>query len=290
MKRFLLAAVAFLAFTGLRAQVVVLNDNMWASRLAELHATVVDSLSNEPVPYASFYVIPEKDTTITNFTLTDAEGKAKLEEVPYGRYTLHVDMMGYRPVTKTRYFRDRWVDLGTIRLVVDEHYLDAAVVTDKGNPVTVKGDTLEYNASSFYVGSNAMLKDLLKKMPGIEVSDDGTVKVNGEPVDKITVGGKTFFFNDKSAALNNLPAAVVDKIRVTDRASESTRSTGIEDGSKEKVMDVVLKRNTRKDGSGTSRPKEVLPWYPSRKANSGMTGASCTAATSWCRAIRKRIR
>ena len=265
MKRILLTATAFLAFTGLHAQVVVLNDNMWASRLAELHATVVDSLSNEPVPYASFYVIPEKDTTITNFTLTDAEGKAKLEEVPYGRYTLHVEMMGYRPVIKTRYFRDRWVDLGTIRLVVDEHYLDAAVVTDKGNPVTVKGDTLEYNASSFYVGSNAMLKDLLKKMPGIEVSDDGTVKVNGEPVDKITVGGKTFFFNDKSAALNNLPAAVVDKIRVTERASESTRATGIEDGSKEKVMDVVLKKEYEKGWFGNIAAKGGTTLVPKQE-------------------------
>ena len=265
MKKLLISACALLAGLGLRAQVVVLNDNLWVTRLAEIQATVVDSLTHEPVPYASFYVIPEKDTTITNFTLTDPEGKAKLEEVPYGRYTLHVEMMGYRPVVKTRYFRDRWVDLGTIRLVVDEHYLDAAVVTDKGNPVTVKGDTLEYNASSFYVGSNAMLKDLLKKMPGIEVSDDGTVKVNGEPVDKITVGGKTFFFNDKSAALNNLPAAVVDKIRVTDRASESTRSTGIEDGSKEKVMDVVLKKEYEKGWFGNIAAKGGTTLVPKRE-------------------------
>ncbi len=265
MKRFLLTAVTLLAFTALRAQVVVLNDNMWVSRLSEIHATVVDSLSNEPVPYASFYVIPEKDTTITNFTLTDPEGKAKLEEVPYGRYTLHVEMMGYLPVIKTRYFRDSRVDIGTIRLVVDEHYLDAAVVTDKGNPVTIKEDTLEYNASSFHVGSNAMLKDLLKKMPGIEVSDDGTVKVNGEPVDKITVGGKTFFFNDKSAALNNLPAAIVDKIRVTDRTSESTRATGIEDGSKEKVMDVVLKKEYEKGWFGNIAGKGGTTLVPKQE-------------------------
>ena len=265
MKRLLLSACAVLACLGLRAQVVVLNDNMWATRLSEIHATVVDSLSNEPVPYASFYVVPDKDTTITNFTLTDPEGKAKLEDVPVGRYILHVEMMGYRPVVKNRYFRERREDLGTIRLVVDEHFLDAAVVTDKGNPVTIKQDTLEYNASSFQVGSNAMLKDLLKKMPGIEVGDDGTVKVNGEAVDKITVGGKTFFFNDKSAALNNLPAAVVDKIRVVDRESESTRATGLQDGSKEKVMDVVLKKEYEQGWFGNLSAKGGTTLVPEKE-------------------------
>ena len=105
MKKLLISACALLAGLGLRAQVVVLNDNLWVTRLAEIQATVVDSLTHEPVPYASFYVIPEKDTTITNFTLTDPEGKAKLEDVPLGRYTLHVEMMGYRPVVKSRYFR-----------------------------------------------------------------------------------------------------------------------------------------------------------------------------------------
>ena len=227
---------------GARAQVFILNDNVFQGRMSEIKATVLDSLTNEPVAYASVYVIPSKDTVITNFTLTDAKGEAKLDEVPYGSYVFHVEMMGYLPFVRERYFREDEVDMGTIRLQVDEQFLQAATITDVGNPIVVKKDTVEFNASSFRVGANAMLRDLLKRMPGMEITEDGKVKFNGEEIDKLTVGGRTFFFNDQSTALNNLPAAVVDKIRVIDRESEETRASGIQDGTREKVLDVALKK------------------------------------------------
>ena len=235
---------------GARAQVFILNDNVFQGRMSEIKTVVLDSLTNEPVAFASVYVIPSKDTTITNFTLTDAKGEAKLEEVPYGSYVFRVEMMGYRPFVKERYFREEEVDLGTIRLQVDEHFLQAAVVTDVGNPIVIKQDTVEFNASSFRVGANAMLKDLLKRMPGMEITEDGKVKFNGEEIDKLTVGGRTFFFNDQSTALNNLPAAVVDKIRVIDRESEETRASGVQDGTREKVLDVALKKEYEKGWFG----------------------------------------
>ena len=227
---------------GARAQVFILNDNIFQGRMSNIKTAVLDSLTNEPVAFASVYVIPSKDTTITNFTLTDAKGVATLEEVPYGSYVLHVEMMGYKPFVKERYFREEEVDMGTIKLKVDENFLEAAKVTDVGNPIVVKKDTVEFNASSFRVGANAMLKDLLQRMPGMEITEDGKVKFNGEEIDKLTVGGRTFFFNDQSTALNNLPASIVDKIRVIDRESEQTRASGLQDGNREKVLDVALKK------------------------------------------------
>ncbi|MBP5333762.1 MAG: outer membrane beta-barrel protein [Bacteroidales bacterium] len=235
-----------------RAQVFIINDNIFQGRMSEIKTTVLDSLTNEPVGFASVYVIPSKDTTITNFTLTDAKGEAKLDEVPYGSYVFHVEMLGYKPFVKERYFRDRQVDMGTIRLQVDEQFLQAAVVTDVGNPIVIKKDTVEFNASSFRVGANAMLKDLLKRMPGMEITEDGKVKFNGEEIDKLTVGGRTFFFNDQSTALNNLPASVVDKIRVIDRESEQTRASGLQDGQREKVLDVALKKEYEKGWFGNA--------------------------------------
>ena len=235
---------------GARAQVFILNDNIFQGRMSDIKATVLDSLTNEPVAFASVYVIPAKDTTITNFTLTDTLGVAKLEEVPFGNYVFHVEMMGYKPFVKERYFRNEEVDMGTIRMQVDEHFLQAATVTDVGNPIVVKKDTVEFSASSFRVGANAMLKDLLKRMPGMEITEDGKVKFNGEEIDKLTVGGRTFFFNDQSTALNNLPAAVVDKIRVIDRESEQTRASGLQDGNREKVLDVGLKKEYEKGWFG----------------------------------------
>ena len=235
---------------GTRAQVFIINDNITSGRLSKVSGSVVDSLTNEPVAYASFYVIPAKDTTISNFTLTDAEGKATLEDVPYGNYIFRVEMLGFKPYVKEKYFRDREVDMGTIKLQVDEKYLEAAVVKDVGNPIVIKKDTVEFNASSFQVGTNAMLKDLLKRMPGMEITDDGKVTFNGEAIDKLTVGGRTFFFDDQSTALNNLPASIVDKVRVIDRESEKTRDTGLQDGSREKVLDVGLKKEYEKGWFG----------------------------------------
>ena len=232
------------------AQVVILNDNVLSGRMSEIKATVLDSLTQEPVSFASVYVIPAKDTTITNFTLTDAQGKAKLNEVPYGSYVFHVEMMGYKPFVKERFFRERQIDLGTIQLQVDEQFLQAATITDVGNPIVIKKDTVEFNASSFRVGANAMLKDLLQRMPGMDITADGKVKFNGEEIAKLTVGGRTFFFGDQSTALNNLPATVVDKIRVIDRESEQTRASGMQDGRREKVLDVGLKKEYEKGWFG----------------------------------------
>ena len=251
MRRFLSALTMSLCvgFTA-HAQVYIFNENMLKERMSEIKTMVLDSLTNEPVSYASVYVIPSKDTTITNFTLTDAKGEACLDEVPFGSYVFHVEMMGYKPFVTERYFREEKVDLGIIRLQVDEHFLEAATITAAGNPIVIKKDTVEFNASSFRVGTNAMLKDLLQRMPGMEITDDGKVKFNGEEIDKLTVGGRTFFFGDQSTALNNLPAAVVDKIRVIDRESEQTRASGIQDGSREKVLDVGLKKEYEKGWFG----------------------------------------
>lgn len=246
----LLVLLTFLLPLQSWGQVFILNDNIFQERMSNIKVSVLDSLTNEPVGFASVYVIPAKDTTITNFTLTDAKGEAKLEEVPFGKYLFHVEMMGYKPFIRERYFRESEVNMGPIRLQVDEQFLQAAVVSDVGNPIVMKKDTVEFSASSYRVGTNAMLKDLLKRMPGMEVTSDGKVKFNGEEIDKLTVGGRTFFFNDQSTALNNLPAAVVDKIRVIDRESESARASGLKDGKREKVLDVALKKEYEKGWFG----------------------------------------
>ncbi|MBP5218283.1 MAG: outer membrane beta-barrel protein [Bacteroidales bacterium] len=256
MKRILAVSFLLLAL-GLwsKAQVVIINDNLFTGRLSEVKVAVLDSVSREPVSFASVYVIPSKDTTISNFTLTDTSGTAILDEVPYGEYSFHIEMMGYVPVVKKSYFREWRVDMGTILLRPDEKFLQAAVVTDVGNPIVVKQDTVEFNASSFRVGANAMLRDLIRRMPGMEITDDGKVKFNGETIDKLTVGGRTFFFDDQSMALNNLPASVVDKVRVIDRESESARASGVQDGSREKVLDVALKKEYEEGWFGNAGVK-----------------------------------
>ena len=228
--------------------------------------TLKDSKTSKPVSWASVYLIPAGDTTITHFALSDDKGDVLLKEVPVGKYELNAEIIGYTPHKKTYTIKAHWeaYDLGIIKMEENAEFLEASTISAIGNPVTVKKDTIEFNASSFRVGENAMLEDLLKKMPGMEVADDGTVTLNGEKIDKITVGGKTFFFNDPTAALKNLPAKIVDKIKVVDKTKdEASGSAVVTKGDKEKVMDVELKEeytegwygNAKLGGGSTLTPK-----------------------------------
>lgn len=213
--------------------------------------SVADSLSGESVPFASVYLKPVKDTIITNFTLSDGKGDAVLDRVVRGEYSLNVEMLGYKPYRKVMYLTG-FKNLGKILLQEDQQVLEAAKVTAAVAPIDVKGDTLIYNAAAFSVAENDVLRDLLKKMPGIEVGDDGSVKVQGESVNQITVNGRTFFMGDKRAALDNLPAKAVEQIKVTDHESDRERITGIRNSStsRSKNMDVSLKQEYKKGTFG----------------------------------------
>lgn len=255
---FVLAAIGLAVPSG--AQVYIDLDMLQHSGNTTLEMKLQDSKSREPIGYATVYLIPQGDTTITHFALSDADGKVKIEEIISGKYEVNAEMIGYKPYAKVHDLKGWSSNLGVIELEEDAEVIDAATITAVGNPVTVSKDTIIFNASAFRVGENAMLEDLLKKMPGMEVSDDGTVKVNGEAVDKITVGGKTFFFNDPAMALKNLPAKVVDKIKVIDKDKEEAEFSGVSTRSdKEKVMDVQLKEEYKKG------------WFGNVKAHGGST-------------------
>lgn len=266
----LMAAVSF----GFRLDAqIAISEDMFGRTSFTVKAQVLDSLTREPIAFASAYLRHPKDTVITSFALTDTLGKAELKKVAKGEHMLCVEYLGYRPVYRKIYVRDNY-DAKTILMQPDDKVLKAASVSAVGTPMEMKGDTLIYNASSFRVMSNDNLADLLKKMPGVEVGEDGTVKVNGKEVSKITVGGRTFFLGDNKATLDNLPAKIVDKVKVIDKESESAEFTGIK-GDKEKVMDVELKEEYKsgwfgnaklsggttaygKDGNGFKEKKDLL--------------------------------
>lgn len=254
MKRTILTLLAAIIATSAGAQVVISLDNYQKYQTVEVKMTLQDDKTSEPISFASVYIIPQGDTTITNFSISDDKGNVVLEEVLTGKYEVNAEMIGYLPYKKVHEFKGWRNDLGIIKLKENPEFIDASTITAIGNPITVKKDTIEYNASSFHVGENAMLEDLLKKMPGMEVGEDGSVSVNGEQVDKITVGGKTFFFDDPSMAVKNLPAKIVDKIKVIDKKTEEAEITGMEThDSKEKVMDVALKEEYKKGWFGNAK-------------------------------------
>lgn len=268
-----LALLFAASFTARLDAQIAISEDMFGRTSFTVKAQVLDSLTREPIAFASAYLRHPKDTVITSFALTDTLGKAELKKVAKGEHLLCVEYLGYRPVYRKIYVRDNY-DAKTILMQPDDKVLKAASVSAVGTPMEMKGDTLIYNASSFRVMSNDNLADLLKKMPGVEVGEDGTVKVNGKEVSKITVGGRTFFLGDNKATLDNLPAKIVDKVKVIDKESESAEFTGIK-GDKEKVMDVELKEEYKsgwfgnaklsggttaygKDGNGFKEKKDLL--------------------------------
>lgn len=254
LKKIILLALVVLVSLSASGQVIVNLDNINQYRTMKVRLTLQDAATSEPISFATVYLIPQGDTTITNFSLSDDNGDVIMEDVMPGKYEVNAEMIGYHPYKKVHELKGYNPDLGIIKMEENLEYIDASTITAIGNPITVKQDTIEYNASSFHVGENAMLEDLLKKMPGMEVGDDGSVKVNGEQVDKITVGGKTFFFDDPSMAVKNLPAKIVAKIKVIDQDSEEAEMTGIKNhDSKEKVMDVALKDEYKKGMFGNAK-------------------------------------
>lgn len=260
MRKLFFSLIFGLFAISLQAQVMIDFDNFSRYRNVRMKLTLVDSQSKEPIEFASVYLIPQNDTIITQFAMSDAKGKVEIKDIVAGKYQVNAELLGYKSYQKIHNLNDYMNDLGVIEMEEDTEFIDAATITAIGNAVTIKKDTIIYNASSFRVGNNDMLGDLLKKMPGMEVAEDGTVTVNGEKVDKITVGGKTFFFNDPAMAVKNLPAKVVDKIKVVDKKKDEAEFSGIStNADKEKVMDLEFKEEYKQGWFGNLKAGGGVP-------------------------------
>ena len=201
-----------------------------------------DATTGEAVGFATVSITPEKGQSQPKYTLTDHDGHATLDKVRQGIYTLKAELMGYKTYEHTLRVINTSLDLGVIKMEQDREVLDAASVSAVGNPVVIKKDTVEYNASSFKISDDNMLVDLLKKLPGIEVSEDGTITSNGETISKITIGGKTFFLDDPQLASQNIPAKLIEKVKVVKKKSEQAEFTGIDDGEEETVIDLTVQK------------------------------------------------
>ena len=143
------------------------------------------------------------------YALTDDKGAATITKVNKGAFVIKAEIMGYKNFEQQIVVTDKNIDLGDIKMADDAVALEASKVSAVGNPIIIKKDTIEYNASSFKTSDNDMLEQLLKKLPGIEVGTDGSITANGETIKKITIDGKTFFLDDPQLASKNIPAKII---------------------------------------------------------------------------------
>ena len=223
----------------------VLSGWSAAAQSYRISLRLEDATEGEAIGFATVSITPDGAKKPSKYVLTDSKGTATLEGVRKGTYTLRAEIMGYK--TEERQVEvSKDLDLGTIKMALDKEVLDAASVSAVGNPIVIKKDTVEYNASSFMTTDNDALEELLKKLPGVEVAEDGTITSNGETITKITIDGKTFFLDDPQLASKNLPANIVEKVKVVKKKSEQAEFTGIDDGEEEYVIDLSVKKGMMK--------------------------------------------
>ena len=203
--------------------------------------SLTDSSTGEAVGFATVSITKPGNTKPYKYALSDDKGKTVFDKVAAGKYVLKAELLGYKPLIKDIEVKGK-LDLGALKMDPDKQVLDAASVSAAGNPIVIKKDTIEYNASSFKTTENDVLEDLLKKLPGVEVSEDGTVTANGQTISKITIDGKTFFLDDPQLASKNIPAKIIDKVKVVEKKSEQAEFTGIDDGNDETIIDLSIQK------------------------------------------------
>ena len=219
---------------------MLLSMTAFAQGSFTIKLRLVDSKSAEPVSFATVSISEKGQDKALKYALSDSHGAAEILKVKKGTYVLKAELMGYlthsQEVSVTKD-----VDLGEVKMAEDVKVLDAASVSAIGNPIVVKKDTIEYTASSFKTSDNDMLEELLKKLPGVEVESDGSITANGETIKKITIDGKTFFLDDPQLASKNIPAKLIEKVKVVEKKSDQAIFTGIDDGEEETIIDLSMK-------------------------------------------------
>ena len=219
-----------------------------AQRNGIIKGIAFDTLSGQPVAAATVTIVEKKDSSLVSFTMTDNSGSLNLSGIPNGEYRLLITHVSYHNSNTFFSINDnnKMRDLGNIIMNDINKVLAEVVVTNEAPPVTLVGDTVQYNAGSFKMPPNANVEQLLKKLPGVKVEKDGTVKAQGEKVNRVLVDGKEFFGNDPKIATKNLPADAVDKVQVYDKQSDQAQLTGFEDGNYEKTINLKLKKDKKK--------------------------------------------
>jgi outer membrane receptor protein involved in Fe transport len=213
---------------------------------------LLDSLNN-PMPSATILILNPKDSSLVNFGVGDAQGNFEIRNIARSEHLFKITFLGYRSYWQkiTPPETGAIVELGKINMEAASSQLEAIEIAADRAPVTVKRDTIEFNAASFKTKQNAVVEDLLKKLPGVEVDNDGNITAQGEQVRNVTVDGKKFFGSDPKLATKNLPADAIDKVQVFDKKSDQTAFSGIDDGQREKTINLELKEEKRNGAFGT---------------------------------------
>jgi hypothetical protein len=217
-----------------------------------LRGRLYDSVGKHPMSLATVTIFKAKDTSIVSYRLSDPDGNFKIPGLPVNLpLRAVITSSGYKVIRKEFTLdNNQQLDWGTLNMITDTVELDAALVFAERPPVSVKKDTIEFNASAFKTLPTALVEDLLKKFPGVEVDQDGNMRVNGRAVNRILVDGKDFFGGDPKVATRNLPANLIDKVQVVDDKEQLDRNPDINKADLGQVINLKLKRSIKQGWFG----------------------------------------
>lgn len=205
------------------------------------HLTDIDS--KEPLDQATIQLFWISDSSFVGGTISNEKGNFAVEAPSNGTFRLKITSVGYQSLVREVSVRNlRDVDMGDLRLTPDAVMLEGTVVTANVPQVVVKKDTLVYNPEAYRTPEGSAIEELIKRMPGSEIDEDGNITINGKQVKKIMLDGKEFMLGDIESALKNLPVSIIQNVKFYDRQSDQSRITGIEDGNKETVLDFTVKK------------------------------------------------
>lgn len=215
-----------------------------------ISGSVIDT-AGIPLDFSSILLLMPEDSALVTYTLSDEDGKFSFKNIPRKNYLIKATYVSYLPHQSL--IEPKELDelvLPDILLKPISRELYEVVVKTARAPISIKGDTIEYDASKFKVPPGSTVEDLLRKLPGVEVLQDGSISAQGENVQKITVDGKRFFGGDTKMATKNLDANIIKKVQIFDDKSEQSKLTGIDDGNTEKTVNLELKEEAKKGGFG----------------------------------------
>ncbi|GAB6982349.1 TonB-dependent receptor [Prevotella dentasini] len=211
-----------------------------------ISGSLYDETEKAALPYAVVQLL-KPDSTYISGTTTDENGAFRITAPGDGRYIVKASYVGFRNVCRNATITNGSdVDLGQLTFQSNAHALKEITVTASAPKVVLKADTFQYNASAYRVPEGSTIEALVKVLPGAEVGDDGSIKINGKEVKKILVDGKEFMVGDTKTALKNLPTSIIEKVKAYDQQSDLARVTGIDDGEESTVLDFGIKKGMNK--------------------------------------------
>jgi hypothetical protein len=207
--------------------------------------------TGNPLAFATIMLLQPKDSALVNFSRANDKGEFEFKSVKNQAYILKVSYVGSLPYQQNLgVANEALVELGRLKIKPIAKELIEVVVKTARAPLSIKGDTIEYNAASFKVPVGSTVEDLLRRLPGIQVDADGNIKAQGKDVKKVLVDGKIFFGSDPKAATRNLGAETISKVQVYNDKTEQAKLTGVDDGKKEKAINLELKEEFKKGAFG----------------------------------------